>query len=98
MHPDRNLPGGPPAGPARRQRRQVGGKLRSDAQPLVAVPNLGGEHGEQLADWVAGLGPQGLDCGLPSLITRLAVGEYGPLPLLTVAERPEVHDQFSAAA
>ena len=62
----------PATGPARWQRRQVGGKLRSDAQPLAAVPNLGGEHGERLADWVADLEPQGLDCGLPSLITRLA--------------------------
>ena len=29
MHPARNLPGGPPTGPARRQRRHVGGKPRS---------------------------------------------------------------------
>ena len=73
MHPARNLPGGPPTGPARRQCRQAGGKLRSGAQPLVAVPNLGEEHGDLLADWVAGLEPQGLDWrGLPGLITRLA--------------------------
>ena len=72
MHPARHLPGGPPTGPARRQRRQVSGELQSGAQPLVAVPNLGEEHGDRLADRVAGLEPQGLDwCGLPGLITRL---------------------------
>jgi hypothetical protein len=58
MHPARNLLGGPPTGPARPQRRQFGGKLRSRDQPLVAVPNLGEEHSDLLADRAGGLGSQ----------------------------------------
>jgi len=34
----------------------------------------------------------------PSLYVQIAAREYGRLPLLTIAERPEVHDQFSVAA
>lgn len=68
MHPARHLLGGPPTGPARRRRRHVGGKLQSGAQPLVAVPSLGEEHGDQLADRVTGLGTAGtrLRAGFPS--------------------------------
>jgi hypothetical protein len=65
--PARNLPGRPPTGRARRRRRYVGSKLRSDAQPLVAVPNSGEEHRDLLADrspvWDRG---DSIACGFPA--------------------------------
>ena len=83
--PGRHVPDGPPTGPARRQRRQAGGKPRSDAQPLVAVPNLGEEHGDQLADRVAGLEPQELDW------VRAVLADAGIRTVLCNVRTPRMH-------